>query len=217
MQPASRSSEVTAPEGRQHQPSRERGRGRPRSFDTDEAAAAVLAVLWRQGYDATSIEDLVTATGLSSSSLYGAFGNKQGLLQAALTRYDRDMDALLGPLADGQAGLADVAGLLDRVRPYLAAPNGSGCFMVNTMTEVSPRDPDIAALTRRYRERIREALRTALARAADRGEIDASTVDDRARVVQVGLFGAHVAARAGSPDDALAAIDALQREIERWT
>jgi TetR/AcrR family transcriptional repressor of nem operon len=88
--------------------------------------------------------------------------------------------------------------------------------MVNTMNEMSPRDPDIAARTHRYQERVRSSLLAALSRAAARGEIDAATLEDRARLIQAGVFGALVAARAGAGDEALATIDALEREIQRW-
>lgn len=191
-------------------------RGRPRSFDVNEVTASAVRVFWRQGYDATSIDDLVEATGLSPSSLYGTFGSKRGLLDAALERYDRDMDAVLGPLAEGSSGIEDVVAFVGRVRPVAAAPASPGCFMVNTTTEMAPRDAAIAERTRRYRERVRSSLRAALQRAAARQEIEASTVDDRTRLVQASVFGALVAARGGDTDDAVAALDALQREIRRW-
>lgn len=191
-------------------------RGRPRAFDVEAATASALRVLWRQGYDATSVDDLVEATGLSPSSLYGTFGSKRGLFRAALERYDREVDAVFMPLAHGDGGIDDVIGFLARIRTFVAAPDSPGCFMVATMSEVSPRDRDIAARTRRYHERVRSSLTAPLARAAARHEIDADTVEDRARLVQAGVFGALVAARSGAGDEALATIDALEREILRW-
>jgi TetR/AcrR family transcriptional repressor of nem operon len=191
-------------------------RGRPRGFDIQAATISALRVLWRQGYEATSIDELVAATGLNPSSLYGTFGSKRGLFQAALERYDHDMDAVLEPLAGGSAGLDDVIGFVDLIRASVATPGSPGCFMVNTMTELSPRDHDIAERTRRYQERIRSSLHSALARAAAHDEIDESTVADRARLVQAGLFGTFVAARGGATSEALAAVDALEREIRRW-
>ncbi len=55
-------------------------RGRPREFDIDEVANSAAQVFWEQGYHATSIENLCNATGLLRGSLYGAFGDKHGLL-----------------------------------------------------------------------------------------------------------------------------------------
>lgn len=192
-------------------------RGRPRSFDVDAATGAALRVLWRRGYDATSIDDLVAATGLSPSSLYGTFGSKRGLFQAALDRYDRHVDAVLGPLAGGAGGVDDVTAFLARIRRLVAVPHSPGCFMVNTMNEMSPRDPDIAERTHRFQLRVRSSVGAALARAAARQEIEPDTVEDRAHLVQGGVFGALVAARSGAGDEAVATIDALEHEVRRWT
>lgn len=192
-------------------------RGRPRGFDIDAATGAALRLLWQRGYDATSVDDLVAATGLSFSSLYGTFGSKRGLFQAALDRYDRDVDAVLRPLAEGHGGVDDVTAFLARIRRHVAAPHSPGCFMVNTMSEFSPRDAEIAERTHRYQLRVRSSLHAALTRAATCGGIDPDTVDDRAHLVQAGVFGALVEARSGASDDAVAAIDALERETRRWT
>jgi TetR/AcrR family transcriptional repressor of nem operon len=183
----------------------------------DAVTAAALSTLWARGYEATSIDDLTAATGLNPSSLYAAFGSKRGVLEAAIARYTANMENAIVPLVRGSRGLADVRAFLDRICRHIATPpNMRGCFMINTMTEISARDPDIAERSAAYRARIREGLAAALARAVDRGELQARTADDRAHVLQAGLFGALVAARAGAVDEAIAAVDALRRETHRW-
>jgi AcrR family transcriptional regulator len=192
-------------------------RGRPRSFDYDDAAGTALRVLWAQGYQATSIDDLVKATGLSASSLYAAFGSKRGVLEASLDAYERFMDAALSVLDDGTRGIDDVLQFLERVAPAVRGDSTRhGCFMVNTMVEMSSRDPDIAKRTDRYRSRIFDGLKAALQRAGRSGEMPPRTAGQRARLIQAGLFGALVTARAGAHDDAADAIDALIQEVRRW-
>ena len=193
-----------------------RRRGRPPSFDRDAATSAALGALWSKGYEATTVEDLTRATGLAPSSLYAAFGSKHGVLSAALTRYDRDRDALLAPLEHGHAGVADLLAFLDAVRRSLAEPGTPGCFMVNTATEVAPRDPLIAEQTNRYRTRVRQGITAALRRAAELGETQPGGELDRARIVQACVYGALVAARSGAAPDATAALDALERQVETW-
>lgn len=39
-------------------------------FDADQTLSAVELLFWRQGVTATGIQDIVSATGLSRSSLY---------------------------------------------------------------------------------------------------------------------------------------------------
>jgi TetR/AcrR family transcriptional repressor of nem operon len=52
---------------------------RPKSFDREEVLESAMAVFWRKGYAATSIRDLVEATGLNPGSLYDTFDDKHSL------------------------------------------------------------------------------------------------------------------------------------------
>ncbi|MGE5163663.1 MAG: helix-turn-helix domain-containing protein, partial [Sphingobacteriales bacterium] len=54
-----------------------RRRGRPRAYNPDTALARAADVFWRNGYDGTSLDDLVAATGMNRPSLYAAFGDKR--------------------------------------------------------------------------------------------------------------------------------------------
>lgn len=63
------------------------GRGRPRQFDRDVALEAAMRVFWSSGFLGTSNRDLCEAMGISSPSLYAAFGSKEQLYVEALGRY----------------------------------------------------------------------------------------------------------------------------------
>jgi AcrR family transcriptional regulator len=62
-------------------------RGRPRSFDCEEALDRALEVFWRKGYEGASLADLTAAMGINPPSLYAAFGNKEELFRKAVERY----------------------------------------------------------------------------------------------------------------------------------
>ena len=64
-----------------------RPRGRPRSFDRDQALDAAVLVFWDKGYDGSSVEDLTHAMGINRPSLYASFGNKRDLFMQAIDRY----------------------------------------------------------------------------------------------------------------------------------
>lgn len=58
-----------------------------RQFDKQKALHDAMMVFWDLGYEATSVDDLAKATGLSRSSLYGTFGNKQELYLNVIDHY----------------------------------------------------------------------------------------------------------------------------------
>ncbi len=64
-----------------------RPRGRPRSFDRNQALDAAVLVFWDKGYDGSSIADLTHAMGINRPSLYATFGNKRDLFIQAIDRY----------------------------------------------------------------------------------------------------------------------------------
>lgn len=71
---------------------------RPREFDEDEVLDKAMLQFWDRGYEGTSTTELLAATGLTNSSLYKAFGSKEGLYRRVAERYRN------GPL-----GVRDVA------------------------------------------------------------------------------------------------------------
>lgn len=81
--------------------------GRTRSFDEEAVVAAAAGAFLATGFEGTSVDDLVAATGLFRGSLYQAFGSKRGLfvtaLRAAAVRrelVEADLDLLLVALLD---------------------------------------------------------------------------------------------------------------------
>ncbi|MCP3997875.1 MAG: TetR/AcrR family transcriptional regulator, partial [bacterium] len=51
-------------------------RGRPKTFDRDQALEAAHELCWRQGYTVTAIGDLTEQMGIGRQSLYDTFGDK---------------------------------------------------------------------------------------------------------------------------------------------
>jgi AcrR family transcriptional regulator len=75
--------------------------GRPREFDVDEALEAALTVFWSKGYEGSTLADLTAAMGITKTSMYAAFGNKEELFRKALDRYTN------GPASYGYRALEE--------------------------------------------------------------------------------------------------------------
>ncbi|MFF0630516.1 TetR/AcrR family transcriptional regulator [Streptomyces sp. NPDC004296] len=75
--------------------------GRPRGFDAEEALEQAMRVFWERGYEGASLTDLTSAMGITRTSMYAAFGNKEDLFRKALERYTE------GPAAYGARALRE--------------------------------------------------------------------------------------------------------------
>ncbi|SOD92406.1 TetR/AcrR family transcriptional regulator [Caenispirillum bisanense] len=155
---------------------------RTRDFDCDTALDAALRLFWSKGYEAASLAELTAAMGLSKSSLYNTFGDKQALFRAAVDRYEQvHMAQALAVLADARRPVPlRVEAFLRRI---LVARFGDGdrrgCFIGNTAAEVAPHDPHMAARVAAAFRRIEDALAAALEEGRETGEV-APDADARA-------------------------------------
>jgi AcrR family transcriptional regulator len=91
-----------------------RARGRPRNFDSDAAVLCIRDCFAQHGYAGASINDLSKATGLSTASLYNAFGDKRSMFLKAL---DLEYAEVTGRLRH----LTRLDSLRDRVRGFIDA------------------------------------------------------------------------------------------------
>ena len=140
-------------------------------FDQDVVLDQAARTFWRQGYDATSIQDLEAATGLGRGSIYNAFGDKQGLFLAVLARYGETFGAPpLRHLDDADVGRG-LRLMLEAIAARMDDPEKPrGCLMTNSCLAgggSSPVDAQVALSVRA----IEAALEAAFARARAEGQI----------------------------------------------
>ncbi|MAS09622.1 TetR/AcrR family transcriptional regulator [Salinisphaera sp.] len=125
-------------------------------YDRQHALDQAVQLFWEQGFHATSIKDVERALDMRPGSIYGAFGNKVRLFQAALDRYaeqglaelDAQLQAHASPLAGLAAYLRSLGGLRDRQMPCRA------CMLVKSLLELNERDD----ATRRQADQLLAAM-----------------------------------------------------------
>ncbi|MCW5222717.1 TetR family transcriptional regulator [Verminephrobacter aporrectodeae subsp. tuberculatae] len=141
-------------------------------FHPDDAADTAMRVFWQKGYAATSIQDLVDATGLSRSSLYNTFESKYGLFQHALRRYRGQTLRNAVLLAEDGSAQARVRVLLQGIaEEELRDGNTCGCLVANTALEMGGRDPTVTAMLGEHFATLETALTALMQRGQQRGEI----------------------------------------------
>src|SRR5919106_4461692 len=105
---------------------------RPREFDEEAVLDAAIQCFWRRGYEATSVRDLVEKTGITSASLYNAFGDKRALYQRALDRYVEGSIADRIRRCESLAPYDAIAGFFDEIiSRSLRDRDHKGCMLVN--------------------------------------------------------------------------------------
>ncbi|MEN2979383.1 TetR/AcrR family transcriptional regulator [Tistrella sp. 25B02-3] len=103
---------------------------------------AAARCFWAQGYELTSIRDLVESTGITSASLYNAFGDKRGIYARALDHYvDRSIADRIRRCRELPPRAALDGFFDDILTRSLADPDHKGCMLVNAALEVAPHDP----------------------------------------------------------------------------
>ncbi len=132
-----------------------------------------MQVFWRNGYENTSMQDLLDAMNLSKSSLYQAFGGKQALFERCMTRYG---DEMIGSLRDAlqasPSGLGFIRQFLESVLDEARAVcEARGCLVLNTANEFARRNPQIANAVSQGLNRFHEVLQAAVVRAQQEGDI----------------------------------------------
>ncbi len=190
-------------------------RGRPRAYDPDAALAKATETFWEAGYAAASLDALSSATGMNRPSLYGAFGDKSALYQAALERYREQgrqaMKVALGAPGTLRESLARfyAAGL----DIYLGG-GPRGCFLIGSGLSQAVADPAIRETVAAGVHELDAGLARRLTIAKDAGELPASADPAAlARVVSGMLNALAVRARLGESRAELEALAATTVDL----
>ncbi|GAA4755087.1 TetR/AcrR family transcriptional regulator [Amnibacterium soli] len=159
---------------------------RPRTFDEDGVLREIEQRFWDRGYAATSMSDLMSASGLGKGSLYAAFGDKEAVFSRVFDLYCDDAVGAVRVALDGPDESA-----LDRLQRYLLrAATRAGesdvqraCFLAKTTAELAAHRSEIAERSRRTFEELVRILTACVESAQRAGDIDA-----RADPVRLGRF-----------------------------
>ena len=146
---------------------------RKKEFDRETVLEKAMEVFWSQGYEATSIQDLVESMGINRGSLYDTFTDKHTLFLAVIAHYQKTVFEqtfahLAAPGASKQAIIDHFHAVVDRA---IADGRRWGCLMTNAIVELSAHDSAIAACTQANLQQIESIFYQALVSAQQQGEL----------------------------------------------
>lgn len=169
---------------------------RPRAFDEQEVIDRAMTVFWHKGYEATSMCDLLDATGLTRGSLYKAFKSKRGLflraLEVYLKRARAELQSTLNACAPKDALESWIDGTVGTKQEC------KGCFIVNITVEMAPDDEEVRALLGTH-DQLTEQLYAECIKQGQQEGIFCGGLDaaHTAQLISVMLYGLQARARAG--------------------
>jgi len=179
--------------------------GRPRGFDTDEALERAMLVFWEHGYEGASLSNLTDAMGISTTSMYAAFGNKEELFRKALERYTEGPSAYLARALEEPTALGVATAILaGAVRTTTRPAHPHGCLGVQGALSTSDSGQEVRDLLVAWRDNGYSCIRERFRRAVDDGDLPPGTDPGLlARCLTTFAYGIAVQAASGVGRDEL--------------
>jgi TetR/AcrR family transcriptional repressor of nem operon len=122
-------------------------RGKPLSFDRDEALQRAMEYFWEHGYEASGMTGLLEHMGIQRQSFYNTFGSKEDVLLESIQMY---ADAVRQRFREALDGAATPFEKLDRIFSMWEQMDGDdkpcGCFLGNCTAEFGQSNEKVKAI-----------------------------------------------------------------------
>ena len=180
-----------------------------KSYDETSVLEAAMRAFWAHGYQGTSMNDLIEATGINRGSMYTAFSGKHDLFMQVLQYYDevyrarhleqietdnRPLEAIFAAFESAATKPAD------KDTPW-------GCLLVNSALELSPHDEQVQIFIERSMRHVEIFFLSNIERAKQEGAISTSLDSEKTAKSLLGLFlGLRVLTRAQARQPTIDAI-----------
>src|SRR6267378_6708349 len=184
---------------------------RPKEFDQEQALRKAIGVFCRQGFAATSTDELMRVMDVGRQSMYDTFGDKRALFLKALEMYvTESVHSINVELGRPGSALSAVRNALVIFAERKDLSSAEGCMGLNAISEFGQRDADVTRITRNAGRRQRQTLMRVLTRAKKQGEISSDAdLDSMADFFESTVAGIRMAAKGGKSRRALRNIAAF--------
>ncbi|MBE0339667.1 TetR/AcrR family transcriptional regulator [Paenibacillus sp. 23TSA30-6] len=116
---------------------------RSKEFEVNAVLDKAMMLFWEQGYEKTSMSDLVKHMGIHRRSMYDTFGDKHSLFLQAMDRYINKVEVTLTGEVKQSKTATEALQIIFRFMVLDEEGSPSGCLMVNSVTELAARDGDV--------------------------------------------------------------------------
>jgi AcrR family transcriptional regulator len=174
-----------------------KSRGRPKTFDRDEAIKQAMKMFCEYGYQGTSMADLSKAMGMNAPSIYNAFGSKEELFTHVLDAYHTPFENTLRELFDGPKSVQDAfETLFNMLKEQHVCERALGCLIANSGVMLTGKESIISDKVKTLHNLNEQLYFKRLKRAQKEKEISANIdISKLARYVNGIVLGAATMAR----------------------
>ena len=165
---------------------------RPIGYNPEKVLINAMHLFWENGYEATSIKDVVAVTGLKPGSLYNLYGNKEGVFEAVANEYaTSSLKSIKEILNKEDDALKNIETFLNEVIiATISNTKTNGCLLVKTLLVIPHKDQKIQKHIFAFFNEIENLLTIAIEKAVKQ---EKTTVDAKsfAKFIVTTIFGLH--------------------------
>jgi TetR/AcrR family transcriptional regulator, transcriptional repressor for nem operon len=115
---------------------------RKKEFDEDAVLLKAMRLFWEQGYEKTSMQELVSHMEIHKGSIYNTFVDKQSLYIKALKRYSEMVERSIKHRMAETRSAKEAIRLLFEMAIHQQEEFPEGCLLVNTVVELGKHDSE---------------------------------------------------------------------------
>lgn len=157
-------------------------------FNKRDIIDKAIKLFWQNGFSASSMQQVVKATGLQPGSIYHAFGNKEGLFREALESYaDKSITHISTTLENAPSIGEGICTFLEEKIKDSTQDNYSSCFLVKTRLELAAEGGELHNLASDKLDEIEAVFRRYIEK-----EYDKECCQQRAVSIMLHIFGLRV-------------------------
>ncbi|NQV84874.1 MAG: TetR/AcrR family transcriptional regulator [Rhodospirillales bacterium] len=172
-----------------------------KKFNEEEVLEKAMLAFWRGGFEATSMKNLVDCMGINPGSIYAAFGSKKVLFQRTLELYEAQSNSFLAELEKSHTPRQAIMAMFEHMATDVRDnPDGSGCFLVNSVVESVPKDGEIERIVRSGLDAFDGFMRRMIIEGQKMGEINGDLDPVKTARILHGLVAGGRALSKGRPD-----------------
>lgn len=147
--------------------------GKKRQFEEDIVLDQIASHFWQHGFSATKVDQLAVVTGLTKTSLYNAFGNKEALFLNSINFYvERSID-LMNNYLDTNLSMSEcLENLFNNSFLLLKEEKLSfGCFLTNSIVELNANEFNLHAEVTALFDKVRDSKLKFFSHYVDNGKV----------------------------------------------